>query len=51
MVIPVGGFFQELKVFTKGKGPDDGVTEKDIIPVRFVPMTGEIENEKTPGME
>jgi hypothetical protein len=24
------------------------VTEKDIIPVRFVPMTGEIEKEKTP---
>ena len=46
MVIPVGGFFQELKVFTKG--PDGRITEKDIIPVRFVPMTGEIENEKTP---
>ncbi|MEX0879255.1 MAG: protein-L-isoaspartate(D-aspartate) O-methyltransferase [Thermoanaerobaculia bacterium] len=44
MVIPVGGFFQELKVFTKG--PDGRITEKDIIPVRFVPMTGEIENEK-----
>ena len=47
MVIPVGGFFQELKVFTKEK--DGRVTEKDIIPVRFVPMTGEIEKEKTPG--
>ena len=46
MVIPVGGFFQELKVFTKEK--DGRVTEKDIIPVRFVPMTGEIEREKTP---
>ena len=45
MVIPVGGFFQDLKVFTKGA--DGKVTEKDIIPVRFVPMTGEIE--KTPG--
>ncbi len=44
MVIPVGGFFQELKVFTKSR--DGRVTEKDIIPVRFVPMTGEIE--KTP---
>jgi protein-L-isoaspartate(D-aspartate) O-methyltransferase len=44
MVIPVGGFFQELKVFRKG--PDGKVTEKDILPVRFVPMTGEIE--KTP---
>jgi protein-L-isoaspartate(D-aspartate) O-methyltransferase len=47
MVIPVGGFFQELKVFTKDR--DGRVTEKDIIPVRFVPMTGEIEKEKTPG--
>jgi protein-L-isoaspartate(D-aspartate) O-methyltransferase len=47
MVIPVGGFFQELKVFTKEK--DGRITEKDIIPVRFVPMTGEIEKEKTPG--
>ena len=47
MVIPVGGFFQELKVFTKDK--DGRVTEKDVIPVRFVPMTGEIEKEQTPG--
>ena len=46
MVIPVGGFFQELKVFTRQ--PDGSVSEKVIIPVRFVPMTGEIENEKTP---
>ena len=46
MVIPVGGFFQELKVFTKDK--DGRVTEKDMIPVRFVPMTGEIEKETTP---
>jgi protein-L-isoaspartate(D-aspartate) O-methyltransferase len=46
MVIPVGGFFQELKVFTREK--DGRVTEKDIIPVRFVPMTGEVKTEKTP---
>jgi protein-L-isoaspartate(D-aspartate) O-methyltransferase len=46
MVIPVGGFFQELKVFTRE--PDGSVSEKAIIPVRFVPMTGEIENAKTP---
>jgi protein-L-isoaspartate(D-aspartate) O-methyltransferase len=44
MVIPVGGFFQELKVFTKDR--DGKLSERDIIPVRFVPMTGEIE--KTP---
>ena len=46
MVIPVGGFFQELKVFTRGT--DGRVTERAIIPVRFVPMTGEIEKERTP---
>ena len=46
MVIPVGGFFQELKVFRKE--PDGRTTEKDIIPVRFVPMTGEVEKERTP---
>jgi protein-L-isoaspartate(D-aspartate) O-methyltransferase len=44
MVIPVGSFFQELKVLSKDKSGN--ITEKDIIPVRFVPMTGEIE--KTP---
>lgn len=44
MVIPVGDFFQELKVFTKDRSGK--VTEKDILPVRFVPMTGEIA--KTP---
>ena len=44
MVIPVGGFFQELKVFRKSA--DGRVTERDILPVRFVPMTGEVE--KTP---
>src|SRR5262245_7645053 len=46
MVIPVGGFFQELKVFTREK--DGTISEKVIIPVRFVPMTGEIENARTP---
>ncbi len=44
MIIPVGTFFQELKVLSKGKSGK--ITEKDILPVRFVPMTGEIE--KTP---
>jgi protein-L-isoaspartate(D-aspartate) O-methyltransferase len=46
MVIPVGGFFQELKVFTREE--DGTISEKAIIPVRFVPMTGEVENAKTP---
>jgi protein-L-isoaspartate(D-aspartate) O-methyltransferase len=46
MVIPVGGFFQELKVFRKSA--DGRVTEKDILPVRFVPMTGEVAKTPTP---
>jgi protein-L-isoaspartate(D-aspartate) O-methyltransferase len=49
MVIPVGGFFQELKVFRKGM--DGKVVEKDILPVRFVPMTGEIEKATPPPPE
>ncbi|HEY7369501.1 MAG TPA: protein-L-isoaspartate(D-aspartate) O-methyltransferase [Thermoanaerobaculia bacterium] len=44
MVIPVGDYLQELKVFTREA--DGRITQRDIIPVRFVPMTGEIE--KTP---
>jgi protein-L-isoaspartate(D-aspartate) O-methyltransferase len=39
MVIPVGDFFQELKVFARdAKGE---VTETSVLPVRFVPMSGE----------
>lgn len=38
MVIPVGAFFQDLLVLTK---TPNGVDKKNIIPVRFVPMTGE----------
>jgi protein-L-isoaspartate(D-aspartate) O-methyltransferase len=42
MVIPVGDFYQELKVITKTA---DGYDERSVIPVRFVPMTGEIERQ------
>jgi protein-L-isoaspartate(D-aspartate) O-methyltransferase len=38
MVIPVGDFYQELLLVQK---TEKGVVEKSIIPVRFVPMTGE----------
>lgn len=38
MVIPVGSTFQELKLITK---KETGIVETDVIPVRFVPMTGE----------
>jgi protein-L-isoaspartate O-methyltransferase len=40
MVIPVGAFYQELKVITRTA---DGFSERSAVPVRFVPMTGEIE--------
>jgi protein-L-isoaspartate(D-aspartate) O-methyltransferase len=39
MVIPVGDFEQQLMLLTKQT--DGSVKEKRIIPVRFVPMTGE----------
>jgi protein-L-isoaspartate(D-aspartate) O-methyltransferase len=40
LVIPIGEYYQELEVITKTK---DGVHREKIIPVRFVPMTGEAE--------
>jgi protein-L-isoaspartate(D-aspartate) O-methyltransferase len=40
MVIPVGDFYQELKVITR---TESGFEERAVIPVRFVPMTGEVE--------
>ena len=40
MVIPVGAFYQHLKVITRTA---DGFKERDVIPVRFVPMTGKAE--------
>jgi protein-L-isoaspartate(D-aspartate) O-methyltransferase len=42
MVIPVGDFYQELKVITR---TPDGYDERSVIPVRFVPMTGEVERQ------
>lgn len=40
MVIPVGSFHQELKLIRKESGK---IKEMNVIPVRFVPMTGEAE--------
>lgn len=37
LVIPVGEFNQELKVYTR---TEKGIREETILPVRFVPMTG-----------
>jgi protein-L-isoaspartate(D-aspartate) O-methyltransferase len=41
MVLPIGGFDQDLIVLTRQ--PDGSVKEEKVIPVRFVPMTGEAE--------
>jgi len=38
MVIPVGGFSQELVLLRKEA---DGVKRENVVGVRFVPMTGE----------
>ncbi|MEK7398073.1 MAG: protein-L-isoaspartate(D-aspartate) O-methyltransferase [Candidatus Poribacteria bacterium] len=43
LVIPVGSMFQKLKLITK---TDKGIVEKSIVPVRFVPMTGEAQEKK-----
>jgi protein-L-isoaspartate(D-aspartate) O-methyltransferase len=39
MVVPVGGFDQDLVVLTKNS--DGTVKQEKVLPVRFVPMTGE----------
>jgi protein-L-isoaspartate(D-aspartate) O-methyltransferase len=41
MVLPIGGFDQDLIVLTKQ--PDGTVKQEKVLPVRFVPMTGEAE--------
>jgi len=43
IVVPVGGAFQDLLVLTKR--PDGGFDERTVLPVRFVPMTGEAERD------
>ena len=45
LVIPVGDFYQELKVISRS-GTD--FEERAVIPVRYVPMTGEIERQGEP---
>lgn len=39
LIIPVGDWYQELVIVTKTA---EGVTERRSLPVRFVPMTGEV---------
>ena len=45
LVLPVGETFQELLLLTKD---DRGVKRQRLIPVRFVPMTGEAQGKKKP---
>ncbi len=40
MVVPLGGFLQDLMVLTK---EEDGVTRKPVAPVRLPEMTGEVQ--------
>lgn len=41
MIVPVGTSFQQLILITKKKGK---LEKRSLLPVRFVPMTGEIQN-------
>ena len=43
MIVPVGTWYQELVLITKKKGK---VEKTRLIPVRFVPMTGEVQKEE-----
>lgn len=43
LVIPVGSYYQELKLIRKVDGK---LVERNIAPVRFVPMTGEAEKNR-----
>jgi protein-L-isoaspartate(D-aspartate) O-methyltransferase len=40
LVIPIGDFYQDLALITKTPG---GILQEKMIPVRFVPMTGQAE--------
>ena len=42
MILPVGDFAQDLILIVKN---EEGTVQKTLLPVRFVPMTGEIEKE------
>ncbi len=45
LVIPVGRTFQDLLVLTR---TPSGIERRTVIPVRFVPMTGEAQRQTTP---
>jgi protein-L-isoaspartate(D-aspartate) O-methyltransferase len=41
MILPLGDYSQDLVLITKN---EQGISEQKLLPVRFVPMTGEIED-------
>lgn len=43
MILPVGALFQNLRVLVK---TEEGVVQQDVLPVRFVPMTGEAQERR-----
>ena len=43
MVVPVGGVWQELKVFHR---TPSGIESRSVAPVRFVPMTGRAQQKR-----
>lgn len=45
LVVPVGRFFQDLLVYTRTA---EGYEKRNVIPVRFVPLTGEVEKPERP---
>jgi protein-L-isoaspartate(D-aspartate) O-methyltransferase len=44
LIIPVGNLYQELTLITKQ--PDGSIKKKSVLPVRFVPMTGEAQKKQ-----
>ncbi|MCG6916356.1 MAG: protein-L-isoaspartate(D-aspartate) O-methyltransferase [Deltaproteobacteria bacterium] len=46
MVIPVGGAYQIQRLMVVTKDQDGKVRTKELLPVRFVPMTGAIQREQ-----
>ncbi len=44
LIIPVGDLYQELILITKQ--PDGSIKKKSVLPVRFVPMTGEAQEKR-----
>lgn len=47
MVVPVGEYWQDLLVITRQ--PDGAIETRKVLPVRFVPMTGEVQTQTHPG--